>query len=71
MWLFALRVRVCVYRLSKLIHSVEQGPSRGADSSSANQEITPFVWNPNVHCRLRKKRSPLDIILSRMSQSAA
>jgi len=49
---------------------MEQSPSSVANSHSASQEITYFLWNPKVHYHVYKS-SPLFLSWARFIQSTS
>jgi hypothetical protein len=53
-------------RMSVTRNSMEPSPSREAASCAATQELLSILWNPNVHCHVRKS-PPLIPILSQIN----
>jgi len=60
-------LKILCLLLYKRTNSMEHSPSWEDNTHSASQEITRFVWSPNVHYRV--KGPQLVPILSQMNQS--
>jgi hypothetical protein len=55
-WIQSLRFRTSVSRITVLINSTDQSPSKETNTFSLSQEITRILWTLKVHLRDSKAR---------------